>query len=269
MNKLTLELIKQLPKVELHCHLDGSLRVDTIIDLAKKNNIDLPTIEKNKLSKLISLKSQNISLEKYIALFDITLSVMQNKNSLERISYELMEDLSNDNVVYAEIRFSPILHTKNNLTIDDALRSVKTGLEQGSKRFGIKYGIIICGIRSIDPSISIKLAELAVNYKNNGVVGFDLAGAEYNYPAKKHKEAFYIIRNNNINTTIHAGEAFGPESIHQAIHTCGANRIGHGIRLLEDPDLMSFINDHRICLEICLTSNYHTGAVKSLKDHPF
>ena len=101
------------------------------------------------------------------------------------------------------------------------------------------------------------------------MVGFDLAGAEYNYPAKKHKEAFYIIRNNNINTTIHAGEAFGPESIHQAIHTCGANRIGHGIRLLEDPDLMSFINDHRICLEICLTSNYHTGAVKSLKDHPF
>ena len=269
MNKLTLELIKQLPKVELHCHLDGSLRVDTIIDLAKKNNIDLPTIDKNKLSKLISLKSQNISLEKYIALFDITLSVMQSKNSLERISYELMEDLSNDNVVYAEIRFSPILHTKNNLTIDDALRSVKTGLEKGSKKFGIKYGIIICGIRSIDPSVSIKLAELAVDYKNNNVVGFDLAGAEYNYPAKKHKEAFYIIRNNNINTTIHAGEAFGPESIHQAIHTCGANRIGHGIRLLEDPDLMSFINDHRICLEICLTSNYHTGAVKSLSDHPF
>ena len=202
MNNLTLELIKQLPKVELHCHLDGSLRVDTIIDLAKKNNIDLPTIDKNKLSKLISLKSQNISLEKYIALFDITLSVMQNKNSLERISYELMEDLSNDNVVYAEIRFSPILHTKNNLTIDDALRSVKTGLEKGSKKFGIKYGIIICGIRSIDPSVSIKLAELAVDYKNNGVVGFDLAGAEYNYPAKKHKEAFYIIRNNNINIQI-------------------------------------------------------------------
>ena len=150
MNKLTLKLIKQLPKVELHCHLDGSLRIDTIIDLAKKNNIDLPSIDKDKLSKLISLKSQKTSLEKYIALFDITLSVMQNKNSLERISYELMEDLSNDNVVYAEIRFSPILHTKNNLTIDDALRSVKAGLEKGSKKFGIKYGIIICGIRSID-----------------------------------------------------------------------------------------------------------------------
>ena len=121
MKKLTNKLIKKLPKVELHCHLDGSLRVDTIIDLAKKNNIDLPTVDENRLNKLISLKSQKISLEKYIALFDITLSVMQNKNSLERISYELMEDLSNDNVVYAEIRFSPILHTKNNLTIDDAL----------------------------------------------------------------------------------------------------------------------------------------------------
>ena len=117
-----------MPKVELHCHLEGSLRVIRIIDLAKINNIDLPTIDKNKLSRLISLKSQNISLEKYIALFDITLSVMQNKDSLERISYELMEDLSNDNVVYAEIRFSPILHTINNLTIGDALRSVKTVL---------------------------------------------------------------------------------------------------------------------------------------------
>ena len=269
MNSISLELIKKLPKVELHCHLDGSLRINTIIDIAKKNKIKLPSFEPETLSKIISLDKQKISLEDYIALFDITLSVMQDEKSLERISYELMEDLASDNVYYAEIRFSPILHTKNEMSIDRALKAVQKGLERGSKSYGIKYGIIICGIRSIDPMISIELAELAVKYKNNGVVGFDLAGAENNYPAKKHKEAFYIIRNNNINTTVHAGEAFGPESIHQAIHTCGANRIGHGIRLLEDPELLSYVNDHRICLEICITSNFHTGAVDSINEHPF
>ena len=269
MNTISLELIKKLPKVELHCHLDGSLRINSIIDIAKKNKIKLPTNEPNQLSKLISLNKQKVSLEDYIALFDIPLSVMQDEDSLDRISYELMEDLDSDNVYYAEIRFSPILHTKNGMTIEDALNAVQKGLNRGSKKYEIKYGIIICGIRSIDPLISIELAELAVKFKNNGVVGFDLAGAEYNYPAKKHKEAFYIIRNNNVNTTVHAGEAFGPQSIHQAIHTCGANRIGHGIRLKEDPELLSYINNHRICLEICLTSNYHTGAVESIKEHPF
>ena len=269
MNTISLELIKKLPKVELHCHLDGSLRINSIIDIAKKNKVKLPTNEPKQLSKLISLNKQKISLEEYIDLFDITLSVMQDDDALDRISYELMEDLNSDNVYYAEIRFSPILHTKNGMTIEDALNAVQKGLNRGAKKYGVKYGIIICGIRSIDPMISIELAELAVKFKNNGVVGFDLAGAEYNYPAKKHKEAFYIIRNNNVNTTVHAGEAFGPQSIHQAIHTCGANRIGHGIRLKEDPELLSYINNHRICLEICLTSNYHTGAVESIKEHPF
>ena len=269
MNSISLDLIKKLPKVELHCHLDGSLRLNTIIDISKKNKIKLPSYEPTILSKVISLDKKKVSLEEYIALFDITLSVMQDESSLERISYELMEDLANDNIYYAEIRFSPILHTKNGMSIEEALKAVKKGLERGSKSYGTKYGIIICCIRSINPIISIELAELAVIYKNKGVVGFDLAGAENNYPAKKHKEAFYIIRNNNVNTTIHAGEAFGPESIHQAIHTCGANRIGHGIRLLEDPELLSYVNNHRICLEICITSNFHTGAVESLKEHPF
>ena len=192
MNTISLELIKKLPKVELHCHLDGSLRINSIIDIAKKNKVKLPTNEPKQLTKLISLNKQKISLEEYIDLFDITLSVMQDDDALDRISYELMEDLNSDNVYYAEIRFSPILHTKNGMTIEDALNAVQKGLNRGAKEYGIKYGIIICGIRSIDPLISIELAELAVKFKNNGVVGFDLAGAEYNYPAKKHKEAFYI-----------------------------------------------------------------------------
>ena len=269
MQEISFDLIKKLPKVELHCHLDGSLRIKTMIDIAKQNAIDLPTFDSNKLSAIISLNDQKVSLEDYLDRFDLTLSILQDQDSLERVSYELLEDLAEENVCYAEIRFSPILHTKNKMTIEDALNAVKKGIKRAEKEFEIKSGIIICGIRNIDPSVSLDLAELAVKHKNNGVIGFDLAGAEYNYPAKKHKEAFYLIRNNNINTTIHAGEAFGPESIHQAIHTCGANRIGHGIRLREDIELMSYINDHRICLEMCLTSNYHTGAIDIIENHPF
>jgi len=129
--------------------------------------------------------------------------------------------------------------------------------------------VIICGIRSISPEISYQLAELAVAFKNRGVVGYDLAGVEENFPAKDHREAFHLILNNNINTTLHAGEDYGPESIHQAVHYCGAHRIGHGVRLKEDGDLLNYINDHRIALEICMTSNIHTGSVKNYKSHPF
>ncbi len=141
--------------------------------------------------------------------------------------------------------------------------------KQAKKKCGIITGIIICSLRNMSPSHSLELSKLAVKYKNKGVVGFDLAGIEENFPAKKHKEAFYLILNNNINTTIHAGEAFGPKSIHQAIHICGAHRIGHGTRVYEDKDLLNYINNHRIPLEICLTSNIHTKTVSSISKHPF
>jgi adenosine deaminase len=141
-------------------------------------------------------------------------------------------------------------------------------LKRGQKDFGVKSGIIVCGIRNISAATSLKIADLTVRYKNKGVVGFDLAGAEENFPAKDHQEAFYMILNNNINATIHAGEAYGPSSIHQAIHHCGAHRIGHGTRLKENKDLMNYVNDHRITLEICLTSNWQTRSIRSLKYHP-
>ena len=165
--------------------------------------------------------------------------------------------------------YSPILHLEKGMTVDMAVEAVRDGLEQGEKEFCVKSGIIICGIRSISPNITLKLANLAVRYKNKGVVGFDLAGVEKNFPAKEHQEAFYQIRNQNINSTIHAGESCGPASIHQAIHYCGANRIGHGTNLKKDRNLMQYVNDNRIPLEICLTSNWHTRSVRSLKYHPF
>ena len=267
--RITDKLLKKLPKVELHCHLDGSLRVDSILDIAQKNNIELPTSNKVKLNKLLSIGNKRVTLEEYIARFDITLSVMQTPSELSRISYELIEDVSKENVRYIEVRYSPILHTMKGMTLEDAIISVRSGLEKGYKDFGVKSGIIICGIRHISPEASLKLADLCVKFKNKGVVGFDLAGAEENFPAKDHREAFYMILNNNVNATIHAGEAFGPSSIHQAIHHCGAHRIGHGTRLKEDQNLLNYVNDHRITMEICLTSNWHTHSVRSLKQHPF
>ena len=193
---------------------------------------------------------------------------MQTPQALSRTAYELIEDVAKENVRYIEIRYSPILHTGKGMTMGESVEAVRNGLKRGQKDFGVKSGIIVCGIRNISAAASLKLADLTVRYKNKGVVGFDLAGSEENFPAKDHQEAFYMILNNNINATIHAGEAYGPSSIHQAIHHCGAHRIGHGTRLKENKDLMNYVNDHRITLEICLTSNWQTRSIRSLKYHP-
>ena len=266
---LTHSLIRALPKAELHCHLDGSLRISTMLDLAQKQKINLPVSNEEDLTKLLVINGRVNNLDEYLERFSLTLSVLQTPESLTRTTYELAEDCWNDGVRYVEIRYSPILHTDKGMSLEESVNAVTTGLKQSEQDFGIKTGIIICGIRNISPKISLTLAKLAVEYKNRGVVGFDLAGAEENFPAKKHREAFYVIQNNNINSTIHAGEEFGASSIHQAIHYCSANRIGHGTKLHEDVDLMNYINDHRITLEICLTSNIHVRSVDSIEVHPF
>ena len=266
---VTEDLIHKLPKAELHCHLDGSLRISTILDLAENQGVRLPAHNEKDLEDLLFVRDKVYNLEEYLQRFEITLSVMQTAESLERCTYELIEDSAHENIRYIEIRYSPILHTNNGMTMGESVEAVKCGLERGQKDFGTDSGIIICGIRDISPKISLQLAEVAVAFKDMGVVGFDLAGVEENFPAKKHKDAFYLIQNNNINSPIHAGEAYGPESIHQAIHYCSANRIGHGTRLYEDIDLMNYVNDHRIALEICLSSNLHIGSIETLQDHPF
>ena len=264
---LNKEILQRLPKVELHCHLDGSVRPETILDLGQSQKIDLPASNVDDLRKILQIGNNRGSLDDYLDRFPIILSVLQTPDALERVAYELIEDISKENTRYIEIRYSPILHTQNGMTIDESVEAIKIGLKRGEKDFGIKSGIIVCGIRNIPPQVSLKLADLTVRFKGKGVVGFDLAGAEENFPAKDHREAFYMILNHNVNATIHAGEAFGPASIHQALHYCGAHRIGHGTRLKEDKDLMNYVNDHRIPLEICLTSNYHTHSVRSLKYH--
>ena len=268
MIELTRDFIHSLPKAELHCHLDGSMRVETILELAKEQGVKLPKDNYEELSKYLAVGMDCKSLEEYLKGFDVTCSVLQTKESLIRATYELAEDCAKENIWYLEIRFSPILHIQKNLKLTQVVDAVLEGKKIAERDFNIKVGVIVCGLRHTSPEVSLTLAELSVAYKNRGIVGFDLAGAEDGFPAKDHKESFYLIINNNINTTVHAGEAYGPESIHQAIHYISANRIGHGTRLREDGDLLNYVNDHRIPLEMCITSNVQTKAVETFEKHP-
>ncbi|HKA90190.1 MAG TPA: adenosine deaminase [Haliangiales bacterium] len=265
---LSLEYLQRLPKTDLHCHLDGSLRLRTILDLAAQQKVKLPAQDEDRLAKLIYPGEECQCLEDYLKAFDITLAVLQTEEALHRVAFELAEDAARENVRYLEVRYSPMLHTRNGLKLTAIVEAVLAGLRDAKRRYGIRYGVILCGIRSINAESSLRMAELCVAFKNRGVVAFDLAGAEYNFPAKDHKEAFQLILNNNVNCTAHAGEAYGPESIAQAIHYCGAHRIGHGTRLRENGDLLNYVNDHRIPLEICLSSNVQTRAVADFASHP-
>lgn len=264
---VTRDLLHRLPKAELHVHLDGSLRPETMLELASQQGKPMPASDPEALREYMHVRDAR-NLVDYLERFEITLSIMQTAEALERIAYELAADLAAENVRYAEIRYSPILNIREGLPLTETVEAPLRGLRRAEEEFGIRTALIICGIRNMDPETSRDLADLTVGFKDRGVVAFDLAGAEYNYPAKKHKDAFYRVINQNMAATIHAGEAYGAESIHQAIHYCGAHRIGHGTRLYEDPDLMAYVRDFRVPLEICLTSNVQTRAVPSFEEHP-
>lgn len=277
---LDLDIIRKVPKVELHEHLDGGLRPETIIELAQERSISLPTYDKDELKKWFIRGCQQKSLSLYLETFSITTAVMQDKEALFRVAKEEILDLAKENVIYAEIRFAPMLHTEKGLNVEEVVSAILKGLEAGKKETGVEYGLILCAMRNQSPSLSLEVAELAVAFSDRGVVGFDLAGDECGYPAKKHLDAFNYIRSKNFNITIHAGEAFGLESIWQALQICNADRIGHGTRIIEDMtiengkilkmgSLANYIEDKRIPLEMCLTSNVGTGAVSSYEEHPF
>ncbi len=273
-------VIKSLPKVLLHDHLDGGLRPETVIELAKDIKYKkLPTNDPGELAEWFHNGANRGNLIDFLRGFEHTTAVMQTKESLERVAYEMMEDMKRDGVCYVETRFAPVFHINKNIYPEDVVLAVINGLDRGKKDFGVGYGLILCAMRNMKDSLEI--AELAVNFKDSGVVGFDLAGEEGGFPPKKHIDAFQFIQRSNFNITIHAGEAFGKESIWQAIQWCGAHRIGHATHLKEDivfdkegnsvvfGDLAQYILDKRIPLEICLLSNLHTGAVDKLENHPF
>ncbi|MCE7945731.1 MAG: adenosine deaminase [Chlorobi bacterium CHB1] len=266
---ITRDFLHALPKTDLHCHLDGSIRVKTAMELAKANGLALPSNNENEVYDFLSVKGQVENLNEYIDKFDFTLKLMQDYESLRRIAYELAEDAAAENLRYIEVRYSPILHQQKGLSLEQVVDAVLEGLGEAEKKFPIRTAVIICAIRSMTPEATLRLAELTLQYKGKGVVAFDLAGREFGNPAKDHAKAFYFIRKHCINCTVHAGEAYGPDSIYQAIHACGAHRIGHGTRLIEDEELLHYVCDHRIPLEVCLISNVQTKAVLRIEHHPF
>jgi len=277
--KLSEAVLRSLPKVLLHEHLDGVLRPRSIVELARDcQYAGLPTEDPDALAQWFLRGANQGSLPKYLEGFAHTIAVMQTPEALERAAYEAVEDLGNDGVVYFETRFAPVFHTQKGLTHEQVVAAVLKGLDRGRKEFGVCSRLIICAMRNMHASL--EMAELAVDFRERGVVGFDLAGEEGGYPPKKHIDAFHYIQRQNFNITVHAGEGFGKESIWQAIQYCGAHRIGHGTRLVDDiavaegrvvklGDLAQYVLDKRIPLEICLISNVHTGAAASLADHPF
>ena len=270
---------QQLPKVLLHEHLDGGLRPQTVIDLAKSvGYAGLPTDNAEELGAWFHRGANRGSLPLYLEGFAHTIAVMQTRAGIERVAFEFIEDMFHDGVVYAEVRFAPCFHRERGLTDEAIVQSAIDGMNRGKEKYGVEWGIIICAMRNMTDSL--EAAELAIDFRYRGVVGFDLAGEEAGYPPKKHVEAFHAIQQANFNSTLHAGEAFGVASIWQALQLCGAHRLGHATRLTDDMTIIDgkivklgtlaqYVLDRRIPLEMCLSSNVHTGSVATMKDHPF
>ncbi|KAA8967392.1 adenosine deaminase [Mycobacterium sp.] len=281
---LTLDVIRQAPKALLHDHLDGGLRPATVLDIAGQVGYDgLPATEADELARWFHHASYSGSLERYLEPFSHTVAVMQTPEALHRVAYECVEDLAADSVVYAEVRFAPELHIEAGLSFDDVVDAVLAGFADGEKAAAaaghpITVRCLVTAMRHA--ALSREIAELAIRFRDKGVVGFDIAGAEAGHPPTRHLDAFEYMRDHNARFTIHAGEAFGLPSIHEAIAFCGADRLGHGVRIVDDiavePDgrirlgrLAAILRDKRIPLELCPSSNVQTGVVDSIAEHPF
>jgi adenosine deaminase len=275
---LSLDQIRAVPKVLLHDHLDGGLRPATIIELAHAAGYTgLPTSDPDALARSMTGAARRGHLELYLEPFRHTVAVMQSAEALTRVAAECAEDLAADGVVYAEVRFAPELHVDLGLRLDQVVEAVLEGFRRGSGASGIDVRALLTAMRTA--ARSLEIAELAVRYRDEGVVGYDIAGAEAGWPPSRHLDAFEYVQRENFHITIHAGEAFGLPSIWEAVQFCGAERLGHGVRIVDDitagPDgtarlgrLASYVRDRRIPLEMCPTSNIQTGVAESIADHP-
>lgn len=264
---ITSELLRQLPKAELHCHLDGSVRPETLLELGREYGMPMPCDDPEALRHHMWVKDAR-HLEDYLERFDTTLSVMQTGEALERIAYELAEDAARDGVRYIEVRYAPILNVRGGLTLGEAVEAPLRGLDRARREHGVVGRVLVTALRNMSPETSLELARLAVAYRGHGVVGFDLAGGEAGNPASLHADAFAYVREHDMLCTCHAGEGDGGASCRAAVHSCGASRLGHATRLFEDELLEEYVNDSRIALEICLTSNVQTRVVRDYDEHP-
>jgi adenosine deaminase len=272
------QTIEYAPKVLLHDHLDGGLRPTTVIELARDvGYAGLPTTDPTELAAFFTSGADRKSLELYLEGFEHTVAVMQTPEALTRVARECAEDLAADGVVYAEVRYAPELSTHGGLSLDEVVEAILEGFDQGSSQAGIKMRFIVTAMRQF--ARSVEIAKLAIRYRDAGVVGFDVAGPEAGFPPTRYLDAFQLIHSANFHLTIHAGEAFGLPSIWEALQWCNAERLGHGVRIVDDIELgdegevrlgrlASFVRDRRVALEMCPTSNVHTGAVPSIEQHP-
>ena len=259
--------IRRMPKAELHVHLDGSLRPGTMIELAREAGITLPASDVEALRRWMLVDDAR-DLEDYLKRFDVTIALLQTPEAITRAAYEMVLDAHADNVQYLEVRYCPALSTRTGLSLDEVIIAEWRGLIRGMEETGVVARIINCTLRQYDPERSVEIAEHSVRMRSAGVVGFDIAGGEAGRPPERHREAFKIAARGGLGITVHAGEAAGWESISEAIHACHANRIGHGTRLLERPELLEYIRDRRILVEVNITSNVQTHAVPTAADHP-
>ena len=267
MNAVSAELLRRIPKAELHCHLDGSVRPTTLLDLGAEYGVTMPGQTPAELAHHMYVRDAR-HLEDYLARFDTTLAVMQTEASLERIAYELAEDAWHDGVRYIEVRYAPVLNVVGGISMEAAVDAPLRGLARAKADHGIEGRLIICSLRHLDPAISLELARLAVAYQGKGVVGFDLAGGELGNPAARHAKAFEHARSHGMFCTCHAGEGEGADSVREAVHVCGAQRIGHGTRLIEDLRLTDELAKAGVAIEACLTSNVQTRAIPDYEHHP-
>jgi adenosine deaminase len=259
--------IHRMPKAELHVHLDGSLRPETMIELARQHGKGLPSWNPDELRSWMVVNDAR-NLEDYLQRFDITIALLQTPEAIERVAYEMVHDAARDNLRYIEIRYCPALSTREGLSLDEVVASEWRGMLRAMDETGVVARIINCSLRHFDPEQSVEIAEHSVRMRSAGVVGFDLAGGEAGRPPERHREAFAIASRGGLGITVHAGEAAGWESISEAIHACHATRIGHGTRLIERPELLEYVRDRRILVEVNITSNVQTRAVPTAADHP-
>jgi adenosine deaminase len=264
---LTRELVGRLPKAELHVHLDGSLRPETMIALAREAKVPLPAYDAEPLRRFMRVDDA-ANLEDYLRRFDVTIPLLQTPEAIERVVYEMVEDAARDNVRYLEVRYCPHLSRKRGMTLDQVIEAELRGCARGERDFGVIARVINCSLRHYDPAISLEIAERSVAYRDRGVVAFDLAGGEAGRPAGAHKAAFDVADRGYLGITVHAGEAAGADSVADAVHHCHADRIGHGTRLYESRVLQDYVRDRRILVEANITSNVQTRAVTRAAEHP-
>ena len=260
-------LLLEMPKCNIHTHLEGSVRPETFLELANQQNVSL-SFDPGRVREKLQVDGSERTLVDYLDKIALNYPILKDREALRRTAFEAAEDAHHDGVIYFELRAGPALHARPGLPIGEVVESILAGLRAAEAKYGIVTGFIVAGLRNHDPQINTQLAQIACHYSDKGVVGFDLAGDEAGFPAELHQESFKVVRESGLPYTVHAGEASGAENVRYAIEALGATRLGHGVRSIESTAVMELLRERQVLLEVCPTSNVHTGTVPAIQAHP-